>query len=133
MGDTEEEEEEEEEDPDFKVVEVSPKGRFKRFGEELGRGAYKVVYKGVDEDTGQEVAWNKISLYNLPKSDRTRIRQEIDLIKNLKHKNIIHFISGWQNKEKKEVIFITEICTGTLWRYIKKNRINRLRVIKMWC
>ena len=30
------------------VLEISPKGRFKRFAEELGRGAYKIVYKGMD-------------------------------------------------------------------------------------
>jgi hypothetical protein len=30
------------------VAEISPKGRFTRFNEELGRGAYKIVYKGID-------------------------------------------------------------------------------------
>lgn len=49
------------------VMEISPKGRFKRFGEELGRGAYKIVYKGVDNETGREIAWNVISLNRLPK------------------------------------------------------------------
>ena len=49
------------------VVDTSPKGRFKRFGEELGRGAYKVVYKGVDNETGREIAWNIINLQRLPK------------------------------------------------------------------
>jgi WNK lysine deficient protein kinase len=63
-----------------------------------------------------------------------RIKSEIDLIKKLKHKNIIHFISGWQNKEKQEVVFITEMITGgSLRSYIKKNKISRLRVIKGWC
>jgi len=46
---------------------VSPKGRFKRFGEELGRGAYKIVYKGIDNETGREIAWNVINLKKLPK------------------------------------------------------------------
>ena len=82
------------------MAEESPKGRFKRFHEELGRGAYKIVYKGVDHETGLEVAWNQISLLKLPASDRQRIRKEIDLIKKLEHANIIHFITGWQNKEK---------------------------------
>ena len=47
------------------VVEISPKGRFKRFQEELGRGAYKIVYKGVDNETGREIAWNVINLNRL--------------------------------------------------------------------
>lgn len=65
------------------IVEESPKGRFKRFGEELGRGAYKMVFKGIDNVTGREIAWNIINLKRLPKSDRVRIKSEIDLIKKL--------------------------------------------------
>jgi WNK lysine deficient protein kinase len=70
----------------------------------------------------------------LPKNDRLRIRQEMDLIKSLKHPNIIHFVGGFQNKEKNEVVFITEMITGgSLRQYIKKNKISRLKVIKGWC
>lgn len=133
VDEDEEEEEEEEDEEQEKVAEISPKGRFKRFYTELGRGAYKVVYKGIDHDKGLEIAWNSISLLKLPPGDRARIKKEIDLIKMLEHPNIIHFISGWQNKEKQEVIFITEITSGTLRRYIKKNKITKLRVIKGWC
>ena len=80
---------------DDDITELSPKGRFGRYNEELGRGAYKVVYKGLDNETGREIAWNVISLIRLLEDDRCRIKSEINLIKNLKHKNILHFISGW--------------------------------------
>ena len=116
------------------VMEISPKGRFKRFSEELGRGAYKIVYKGVDNETGMEVAWNFISLNRLPKGDRFRVKSEIDLIKKLDHKNIIHFISAWYNNERQEVVFITELITGgSLKKYVKKIKRPRLKVIKGWC
>lgn len=45
-----------------RIVEESPKGRFLRFNEELGFGAYKTVYKGYDSDSGCEIAWNVIKL-----------------------------------------------------------------------
>jgi nitrous oxide reductase len=48
-------------------VEISPKGRFQRFSEELGSGAYKIVYRAVDIETGMEVAWNVINLNRLSK------------------------------------------------------------------
>jgi WNK lysine deficient protein kinase len=51
------------------VVEISPKGRFTRSNEELGRGSYKIVYKGIDSNTGNEVAWNTVQLSTLPKSN----------------------------------------------------------------
>ena len=64
-------------------METSPKGRFNRFYEELGRGAYKIVYKGVDTETGRMIAWNVVNLRSLSKQDRIRIKSEIDLIKKL--------------------------------------------------
>lgn len=103
------------EDPDTvyqDFVEESPGGRFKRFDEELGRGAYKQVYRGVDHDTGREVAWSIISLSRLPKSERPRIKSEIKLIKELKHRNIITFINAWIDKSTEKIHFITEMITG---------------------
>lgn len=117
-----------------KVIEQSPKGRFKRFDEELGRGAYKIVYKGVDHDTGHEIAWNVVNLERLPKADRIRIKSEIEIIKGLAHKNIIHFIAAWVNKGRNEVILITEMITGgSLRQYVKKFQKPKLKVIKGWC
>ena len=43
----------------------------------LGRGAYKKVYRGVDMDTGREVAWSIINLSALHKTDKQRINSEI--------------------------------------------------------
>jgi WNK lysine deficient protein kinase len=34
------------------IVERSPKGRFLRFNDTLGSGAYKSVYRGYDNDSG---------------------------------------------------------------------------------
>ena len=41
-------------------VEASPKGRFLRYDEKLGEGAFKAVFKGYDTETGREIAWNRI-------------------------------------------------------------------------
>jgi WNK lysine deficient protein kinase len=115
-------------------AEISPKGRFNRFNEELGRGAYKIVYRGVDNETGMEIAWNVINLRRLSKYDRVRIKSEIELIKKLQHKNIIHFISAWANKQNEQVVFITELINGgSLRKYVRKLKQVRLKVIKRWC
>jgi len=50
------------EDNEIEVAEESPKGRFHRYYEELGSGAYKKVFKGYDNETGSEIAWNIIDI-----------------------------------------------------------------------
>lgn len=47
-----------------------------------------------------------------PIEESKRILDEINLLKSLKHPNIISFISAWLNKRKEEVVFITEIVSG---------------------
>ena len=52
-------------DPD--AVDQSPEGRFLKFPEEIGRGSFKTVYRGLDTNTGVAVAWCElqvIKLYN---------------------------------------------------------------------
>lgn len=101
------------------VIESSPKNRFQKLNIVLGKGAFKKVYKGLDDENGTEIAWNVIKLNHLSKQDRTRINKEINLIKQLKHKNILDLSQAWLNKEKGEVVFITELFTGgSLRQYI---------------
>jgi serine/threonine protein kinase len=70
------------------------------------------VYRGVDLDTGREVAWSIIQLNRLPKSERPRIKSEIKIIKELDHPNIITFINAWIDKTTEKIHFITEMITG---------------------
>lgn len=56
---------------------------------------------------------------------------EIDILKRVRHPNIIQFHDCWfQNSE---FIFITELMTsGTLREYIRKLQIPNLKIIKRW-
>ncbi|KAL9273600.1 Serine/threonine-protein kinase WNK8-like protein, partial [Drosera capensis] len=45
-----------------KYVEKDPSGRYVRFSEVLGKGAFKTVYKAFDEVEGIEVAWNRVKI-----------------------------------------------------------------------
>lgn len=88
---------EEEEGENQVAVEVDPTGRYHRYDEVLGRGAYKTVYKGFDEEEGIEVAWNQIRVNKIVKTEeeKERLFQEVDLLKELSHKSIIKFYASW--------------------------------------
>jgi hypothetical protein len=49
-------------DDEEKAVGVSPDGRFLKFEEEIGRGSFKTVYRGLDTQTGVAVAWCELQV-----------------------------------------------------------------------
>jgi serine/threonine protein kinase/peptidoglycan hydrolase-like protein with peptidoglycan-binding domain len=106
-----------------------------QFNRRLGSGSYKTVYLAFDNDTGREVAWNVITFSHLNRSERKRIDAEIQIIKSLDHPRILKFISVWINREKEEVVFITErVSGGSLRAYIcRLDGPLKLKVIKNWC
>ena len=55
-------EETKEKDEAEKAQATSPDGRFLKFEEEVGRGSFKTVYKGLDAQTGVSVAWCELQV-----------------------------------------------------------------------
>lgn len=68
---------EQEEEAEMKAVATSPGGRFLKFDIEIGRGAFKTVYKGLDTETWVEVAWCEL-----------QVRQTLHFSFNAKYSNI---------------------------------------------
>lgn len=50
------------EDNEEKAVATSPDERFLKFEEEIGRGSFKTVYRGLDTQTGVSVAWCELQV-----------------------------------------------------------------------
>lgn len=118
---------------DHDISEQSPQGRYVRFVEKLGSGAYKDVYRAYDTIEGIEVAWNQVNLSGLPKGDKARIINEVRLLERLHHANIISFHGSWVNREKEQVIFVTEmLSSGTLKSFINKVKVIRWKIAKRW-
>ena len=86
-----------------------------QFSAVLGRGAFKTVFKAQDLEHGKLVAWNEVNIKMYGPRERKRILNEITLLKQLSHQNLIAFYGAWVNKEKEKVVFITELMSsGTL-------------------
>jgi len=116
-----------------KIVEKSPTGRYVRFNDLLGEGAFKKVYRAYDSVQGVEVAWNAVKVSGMSQQARQRVVQEMKILQKLDHPSIIHFYSSFLQKETESVVFITEMmASGTLKEFIQ-NRPVRLRIVKRWC
>ncbi|XP_010533447.1 PREDICTED: probable serine/threonine-protein kinase WNK3 isoform X2 [Tarenaya hassleriana] len=124
---------EQEQDDTDEFAEIDPSGRYGRYKEVLGRGAFKKVYRAFDELEGIEVAWNQIKVADLLHNsvDMERFYSEVHLLKTLKHKNIIKLYHSWVDSKNETINFITEIFTsGTLRQ--KKHKHVDLRALKKW-
>ncbi|XP_043714483.1 serine/threonine-protein kinase WNK8-like [Telopea speciosissima] len=116
-------------------VEKDPTGRYVRYDEILGNGAFKTVYKAFDEVDGIEVAWNQVKIDDMLQSPENleRLYSEVHLLKSLKHEKIIKFYNSWVDDKKKTVNMITELFTsGSLRQYRKKHKNVDMKAIKNW-
>lgn len=115
--------------------EVDPTGRYGRYGDILGTGATKKVYRGFDQEEGIEVAWNQVRLrsFNEDPQMLDRLFSEVRLLRSLRHENIIALYSVWTDTEAGTLNFITEVCTsGNLREYRKKHRHVSFKALKKW-
>ena len=118
-------------------VDRSPDGRFIRFKKEVGRGSFKTVYKGQDTNSGAAVAWLELQPHKITKEDRERFRAEAEILKKLKHTNIVQFYDTFEMANKttglRSVVLVTELMTsGTLKTYLKRFKVIRSRPLKSW-
>ncbi|KAJ9073017.1 hypothetical protein DSO57_1021090 [Entomophthora muscae] len=112
-----------------KITELGPRGRYAKLNVLLGKGAFKLVYKGLDRDEGYEVAWN--CFQHASHKEYMELSSEIEILKMVRHPNIIAFHDCWYHNN--ESIFITELMTsGTLREFIHKLQIPNPKIVKRW-
>lgn len=93
-------------------------------GLKLGSGGFSTVYQGIDTTTSQVVAIKCACLENKKKARRETLRevikQEIDIMKNMNHVNIVRFYDSFSTTNC--IYIILEYCdAGTLDDVIKHN------------
>jgi WNK lysine deficient protein kinase len=117
------------------IIESSPNEKYIKLNELIGQGAYKIVHKGIDTYTGMEIAWNTINVSILPESEKKRITEEIEVLKECSNKNIniLNMYNHWYDQIQNNVIIITQYCpSGNIREFLNKNQQIRLCVIKKW-
>ena len=61
-------------DTQNEILEHSESNRFVKFNDLLKHCGNKDVYRGYDNESGCEIAWNSIKIANLPNDETTRIK-----------------------------------------------------------
>ncbi|KAA3482657.1 MAP3K epsilon protein kinase 1-like [Gossypium australe] len=83
-------------------------------GDEIGKGAYGRVYKGLDLENGDFVAIKQVSLENIAQED-------LNIIMNLNHKNIVKYLGSSKTKSHLHII-LEYVENGSLANIIKPNK-----------
>lgn len=108
-----------------------PNSRYGKLNIILGKGAYKVVWKAIDREDGIEVAWNSCQASN--RNEFADLADEVEILKKVRHPNIITFQDSWYNQSTGEFIFITELMTsGTLREYGRRLVKPSNKIIRRW-
>ncbi|PRP76426.1 hypothetical protein PROFUN_12038 [Planoprotostelium fungivorum] len=86
----------------------------------IGEGSFGKVYKGRRKYTGQIVALKFIRKTGKSDKDIKRLRSEIDILRGLKHENIVLMLDCFETKS--EFCVVTEYAQGELFDVLEDDR-----------
>ncbi|CAN8321302.1 unnamed protein product [Cochlearia groenlandica] len=86
----------------------------------VGEGSFGRVYKGRRKYTGQTVAMKFIMKQGKSDKDIHSLRQEIEILRKLKHENIIEMLDSFENE--REFCVVTEFAQGELFEILEDDK-----------
>nr|KAJ0199998.1 hypothetical protein LSAT_V11C600338920 [Lactuca sativa] len=86
----------------------------------VGEGSFGKVYKGRRKYTGQTVAMKFILKHGKSEKDIQNLRQEIEILRKLKHENIIQMLDSFETPQ--EFCVVTEFAQGELFEILEDDK-----------
>lgn len=86
----------------------------------VGEGSFGKVYKGRRKYTGQTVAMKFIMKHGKSEKDIQSLRQEIEILRKLKHENIIEMLDSFETQQ--EFCVVTEFAQGELFEILEDDK-----------
>lgn len=86
----------------------------------VGEGSFGKVYKGRRKYTGQTVAMKFIMKHGKSEKDIHNLRQEIEILRKLKHENIIQMLDSFESPQ--EFCVVTEFAQGELFEILEDDK-----------
>lgn len=96
----------------YKSLQVLDEDPTKKFDllQELGKGSYGVVYKGVDRETSDIVAVKIIPLSKSEEESFIQIQREVGALQDCKHPGIVQYLGSYRSKDALWIVM--EYCGG---------------------
>ena len=86
----------------------------------VGEGSFGKVYKARRKYTGQIVAMKFIAKHGKTDKDIKSLRQEIEILRGLRHDNIIVMVDSFETKA--EFCVVTEFAQGELFEILEDDK-----------
>ncbi|GMH09100.1 hypothetical protein Nepgr_010940 [Nepenthes gracilis] len=86
----------------------------------VGEGSFGKVYKGRRKYSGQTVAMKFIMKHGKSEKDIQNLRQEIEILRKLKHENIIEMLDSFESPQ--EFCVVTEFAQGELFEILDDDK-----------
>ncbi|CAN0891054.1 Serine/threonine-protein kinase TIO [Linum grandiflorum] len=86
----------------------------------VGEGSFGKVYKGRRKCTGQTVAMKFIMKQGKSEKDVHNLRQEIEILRKLKHENVIEMLDSFESPQ--EFCVVTEFAQGELFEILEDDK-----------
>ncbi|XP_078429456.1 kinase family with ARM repeat domain-containing protein isoform X2 [Wolffia australiana] len=86
----------------------------------VGEGSFGKVYKGRRKFTGKTVALKFILKHGRTEKDLQNLRQEIEILRKLKHENIIEMLDAFETPQ--EFCVVTEFAQGELFEILEDDK-----------
>ncbi|PSS18186.1 Serine/threonine-protein kinase [Actinidia chinensis var. chinensis] len=86
----------------------------------VGEGSFGKVYKGRRKYTGQTVAMKFILKHGKSEKDIQNLRQEIEILRKLKHENVIEMLDSFESPH--EFCVVTEFAQGELFEILEDDK-----------
>ena len=108
--------------PPMNRVAGAPKGNVDDYHviELVGEGSFGKVYKARRKFTGQITAMKFIAKHGKTDKDIKSLRQEIEILRGLKHDNIIAMVDAFETKS--EFCVVTEFAQGELFEILEDDQ-----------
>lgn len=88
-------------------------------GEVIGQGAFGIVYLGLNIESGELMAVKQMSLDEVSSKELSSLENEIQLLRNLRHTNIVRYI-GTEVTPSSLSIFLEYVPGGSIKSLIEK-------------